>query len=67
MEKTKAYKEGYLTGIDDWKITGVPFRTRQCPYDGKDAHYWFLGRLEGFKEAESLLNRKKNNSKTLEE
>ena len=67
MKQTEAYKQGFLTGIQDWKITGTPYNTRRCPYTGKHGHYWFLGRLDGFREAESLLKQKDKGSETLEE
>jgi len=67
MKKTEAYKQGFLTGIKDWKITGTPYNTRPAPYHGRENHYWFLGRLDGFREAESLLRQKKKETETLEE
>jgi hypothetical protein len=67
MKKTEAYKQGFLTGIKDWKITGTPYNTRPAPYHGRESHYWFLGRLDGFREAESLLRQKKKETETLEE
>ena len=67
MKQTDAYKEGFLTGIKDWKITGTPYNTRPAPYDGVKNHYWFLGRLDGFREAESLLKQSDKQAKTIEE
>lgn len=67
MKQTEVYKEGFLTGIKDWKITGTPYNTRRCPYTGKHGHYWFLGRLDGFREAESLLKAQKGQETSLED